>query len=109
MVGLNPIIPDAEDLDLIKCDDQITFELGLDDDEGLSNEEGLGSFMFGEEYDKKEGGGGGRFMWRFWRKVTIGGRLEDPHLDANRCQLPFHLSRTRYKAKETHNEDKIDQ
>ena len=56
MVGLNPIIPDAEDLDLIKCDDQITFELGLDDDEGLSNEERMDSSRFDEEYDEKEGG-----------------------------------------------------
>lgn len=48
-----PTIPDEENLDLVEREDQITFELGLDD-EGLSNEEGLDVFWFDDEYDEKE-------------------------------------------------------
>ena len=48
-----PIIPDEEHLDLVEREDQITFELGLDD-EDLKNEESLDNFSFDEEYDEKE-------------------------------------------------------
>ncbi len=48
-----PTIPDEEHLDLVEREDQITFELGLDD-EGLNNEEGLDMFRFDDEYDEKE-------------------------------------------------------
>ena len=48
-----PTIPDEEHLDLVEREDQITFELGLDDD-GLSNEEELDVFRFDDEYDEKE-------------------------------------------------------
>ncbi|KAL7443482.1 hypothetical protein ACHAXH_008525 [Discostella pseudostelligera] len=48
-----PTIPDEENLDLVEREDQITFELGLDD-EGLNNEEGLDVFRFDDEYDEKE-------------------------------------------------------
>ncbi|KAL9190757.1 hypothetical protein ACHAXT_000463 [Thalassiosira profunda] len=48
-----PTIPDEKDLDLVEREDQITFELGLDD-EGLSNEEALDMFRYDEEYDEKE-------------------------------------------------------
>lgn len=42
-----------EELDLVEREDQITFEIGLDD-EGLKKEEGLDVFHFDEEYDEKE-------------------------------------------------------
>jgi pre-mRNA-splicing factor CWC22 len=42
-----------EELDLVEREDQITFEIGLDD-EGLKKEEGLDVFRFDEEYDEKE-------------------------------------------------------
>jgi pre-mRNA-splicing factor CWC22 len=48
-----PTLPDEEYLDLVEREDQITFELGLDDD-GLSNEEYLDVFRFDEEYDENE-------------------------------------------------------
>lgn len=48
-----PTLPDEEHLDLVEREDQITFELGLDD-EGLSGEEELDVFRFDEEYDEKE-------------------------------------------------------
>ena len=48
-----PTLPDEEHLDLVEREDQITFELGLDD-EGLSGEEGLDVFGFDEEYDEGE-------------------------------------------------------
>lgn len=49
-----PTLPDEEYLDLVEREDQITFELGLDD-EGLSGEEEeLDVFYFDEEYDEKE-------------------------------------------------------
>jgi len=48
-----PTLPDEEHLDLVEREDQITFELGLDD-EGLSGEEELDAFCFDEYYDEKE-------------------------------------------------------
>lgn len=42
-----------EDLDLVEREDQITFEIGLDD-EGLKKEEGLDTFSYDEEYDDNE-------------------------------------------------------
>lgn len=48
-----PTIPDEENLDLVEREDQITFELGLDD-EGLKKEEGLDVFHYDEEYDENE-------------------------------------------------------
>ena len=48
-----PTIPDEEHLDLVEREDQITFELGLDD-EGLRNEEELDSFHYDDEYDERE-------------------------------------------------------
>ena len=42
-----------EELDLVETEDQITFEIGLDD-EGLKKEEGLDVFRFDEEYDENE-------------------------------------------------------
>ncbi|KAL3787177.1 hypothetical protein HJC23_010187 [Cyclotella cryptica] len=42
-----------EDLDLVEAEDQITFEIGLDD-EGLKKEEGLDVFRFDEDYDENE-------------------------------------------------------
>ncbi|KAL7547393.1 hypothetical protein ACHAWF_010703 [Thalassiosira exigua] len=48
-----PAIPDEEELDLVEREDQITFEIGLDD-EGLKSEEELDRFRFDEGYDDKE-------------------------------------------------------
>jgi len=48
-----PTIPDEAELDLVEREDQITFELGLDD-EGLKGEDGLDAFRYDEEYDEKE-------------------------------------------------------
>jgi pre-mRNA-splicing factor CWC22 len=48
-----PTIPDGEHLDLVEREDQITFELGLDD-EGLKDEEELDAFRYDNEYDEKE-------------------------------------------------------
>ncbi|KAL7442652.1 hypothetical protein ACHAXM_011978 [Skeletonema potamos] len=48
-----PTLPDEEYLDLVEREDQITFELGLDDD-GLSNQEQLDVFRFDEDYDENE-------------------------------------------------------
>ena len=56
-----PTIPDEENLDLVEREEQITFELGLDD-EGLSNEEELDYFRYDEEYNDKEGE---------WRKIKV--------------------------------------
>ena len=54
-----PTIPDEEHLDLVEREDQITFELGLDD-EGLNAEEGLDVFLYDDEYDERE---------EEWRKI----------------------------------------
>jgi pre-mRNA-splicing factor CWC22 len=43
----------VEELDLVEREDQITFEIGLDD-KGLMKEEGLDVFRFDEEFDAKE-------------------------------------------------------
>lgn len=48
-----PTIPDEDDLDLVEREDQITFELGLDD-EGLRNEENLDTFRYDDGYDEQE-------------------------------------------------------
>ena len=48
-----PTIPDEEHLDLVEREDQITFELGLDD-KGLRSEEELDTFRYDDEYDEKE-------------------------------------------------------
>jgi len=48
-----PTIPDEEHLDLVERDDQITFEIGLDD-EGLKKEEGLDVFKYDPEFDERE-------------------------------------------------------
>eukprot|EP00956_Cyclotella_meneghiniana_P012948 scaffold18520_cov62-Cyclotella_meneghiniana.AAC.2 len=42
-----------EELDLVEREDQITFEIGLDD-EGLKKEERLDTFSYDEEYDDNE-------------------------------------------------------
>ncbi|KAL7530647.1 hypothetical protein ACHAXR_003611, partial [Thalassiosira sp. AJA248-18] len=65
-----PTIPDPDDLDLVEREDQITFELGLDD-EGLSNEEGLDSFRYDEEYDEKED------EWKTIRAEILGEDSDD--------------------------------
>ena len=48
-----PTLPDEEYLDLVEREDQITFELGLDDDD-LNMEEKLDVFHFDEDYDENE-------------------------------------------------------
>jgi pre-mRNA-splicing factor CWC22 len=48
-----PIIPNEEYLDLVEREEQITFELGLDDDD-LKYEDELDIFSFDNEYDMKE-------------------------------------------------------
>ncbi|KAL7469430.1 hypothetical protein ACHAXS_009689 [Conticribra weissflogii] len=48
-----PTIPDEEHLDLVERDDQITFEIGLDD-EGLKKEESLDVFKYDPEFDEGE-------------------------------------------------------
>ena len=60
-----PTIPDEEQLDLVEREEQITFELGLDD-EGLDGEEGLDSFGYDAEYDEREG------EWRDVRSEILG-------------------------------------
>lgn len=48
-----PIIPNEEYLDLVEREEQITFELGLDDEE-LKYEDELDIFSFDNEYDTRE-------------------------------------------------------
>ena len=49
-----PTLPDEEYLDLVEREDQITFELGLDDDGLNSEEEYLDVFRFDGDYDENE-------------------------------------------------------
>ena len=52
-----PTLPDEEYLDLVEREDQITFEMGLDDeglDDGGKEELELDYFGFDEEYDERE-------------------------------------------------------
>ena len=55
-----------EELDLVEREDQITFEIGLDDD-GLKKEESLDVFKFDEEYSEKEE------EWATIRSEILGG------------------------------------
>ena len=70
-----PIIPNEEYLDLVEREEQITFELGLDDDD-LKYEDELDIFTFDNEYDEKE---------EEWKqiKAEILGEEEDSDDDDN--------------------------
>lgn len=70
-----PIIPNEEYLDLVEREEQITFELGLDDDE-LKYEDELDIFSFDNEYYTKE---------EEWKqiKAEILGEEEDSDDDDN--------------------------
>lgn len=66
----------VEELDLVERDDQITFEIGLDDDD-LDKEEGLDVFRFDEDYEENEK------LWGKIKKEILGEESDEETEDSD--------------------------